>query len=107
MSVTGEKVQEAVGALQLCAGQPAGVESAIHAMRGFLDDDDSDGILLIDADNAFNRVNRAVALWNIQYICPAMKHVLINFYRSPTRIFMNGMASLNYSLKKVLPKVVL
>ena len=53
MSVTGEKVQEAVGALQLCAGQPAGVKSAIHAMRGFL----SDGILLIDADNAFNRIN--------------------------------------------------
>jgi hypothetical protein len=40
MSVTGVKVQEAVGALQLCAGQPAGVESAIHAMRGFLDDDE-------------------------------------------------------------------
>ena len=59
-------------------------------MRGFLDDDQSDGILLIDADNAFNRINRAVALWNIQYICPAMKHILINFYRSPTRIFMNG-----------------
>ena len=90
MSVTGMKVQEAVGALQLCAGQPAGVESAIHAMRGFLKDDESDGILLIDADNAFNRVNRAVALRNIQHICPAMKHVLINFYRSPTRIFMSG-----------------
>ena len=89
MSVTGEKVQEAVGAMQLCAGQPAGVESAIHAMRGFLDDDESDGILLIDADNAFNRVNRSVALRNIQTICPAMKHVLINFYRTPTRILMN------------------
>ena len=90
MAVTGEKVREAVGALQLCAGHPVGVESAIHAMRGFLNDDSSDGILLIDADNAFNRVNRAVALWNVQFTCPAMKHVLINFYRSPTRIFMNG-----------------
>jgi len=59
-------------------------------MRGFLDDDSSDGILLIDADNAFNRVNRAVALWNVQYTCPAMKHVLVNFYRSSSRIFMNG-----------------
>ena len=59
-------------------------------MRGFLDNDDSDGILLIDAENAFNRVNRAVALWNIQFICPEMKHVLTNFYRSPTRIFMNS-----------------
>ena len=90
MAVTGPKVQEAVGALQLCAGHPVGVESAIHAMRDFLVDDSSDGILLIDADNAFNRVNRAVALWNVQFTCPAMKHVLINFYRSPTRIFMNG-----------------
>jgi Reverse transcriptase (RNA-dependent DNA polymerase) len=71
-------------------GSAAGVESAIHAMRGFLASDDSDGILLIDADNAFNRVNRATALWNVQYICPALKHVLTNFYRSPTKIFMNG-----------------
>ena len=59
-------------------------------MRDFLDDDSSDGILLIDADNAFNRINRAVALWNVQYTCPAMKHVLINFYRSSSRIFMNS-----------------
>ena len=90
MVVTGEKVQEAVGALQLCAGHP--VELSLRFMRceDFSDDDDSDGILLIDADNAFNRVNRAVALWNIQFTCPEMKHVLINFYRSPTRIFMNS-----------------
>ena len=67
-----------------------GVESAIHAMRDFLDDDSSDGILLIDADNDFNRINRAVALWNVQFTCPPMKHVLINFYRSSSRIFMNS-----------------
>ena len=52
MSVSGEKVQEAVGALQLCGGQPAGIEAAIHAMRDFLASDENDGILLIDADNA-------------------------------------------------------
>ena len=90
MEVSGKQVQEAVGAVQLCAGQPVGVEAAVHSMRGFLADDSSDGTLLIDADNAFNRLNRAVALWNVQYVCPTMKHVLINFYRSATRIFMNG-----------------
>ena len=58
MHVTGEHVQEAVGALQLCAGHPLGVESAIHSMRSFFEDDHNDGILLIDADNAFNRLNR-------------------------------------------------
>jgi hypothetical protein len=76
MEVTDKKVQESVGSLQLCAGHPVGVESAIHAMRDFLDDESSDGILLIDADNAFNRINRSVALWNVQFTCPAMKHVL-------------------------------
>ena len=59
-------------------------------MRNFFDDDDNDGILLIDADNAFNRVNRATVLWNVQFTCPAMKHILINVYRSATRIFMKG-----------------
>ena len=81
MEVTGKNVQEAVGSIQLCAGHPVGVEAAIQ--RFFLDNDSSDGILL-------NRVNRAVALCNVQYICPSMRHVLIDFYRSPTRIFMNG-----------------
>ena len=100
MEVKGQKVQESVGSLQLCAGQPVGVESAIHTMRNFLDDDSSDGILLIDADNAFNRVNRKVALWNVQFTCPVMKHVLINFYRSPTRIFMKGEGALSCCLRK-------
>ena len=88
MTVTGVDVQKAVGALQLCGGQPAGVEAAVHAMKKFFDNDDSDGFLLIDADNAFNRVNRAVALWNIQFLCPSMKKVLINIQRSATRIFL-------------------
>ena len=66
----------------------AGVEAAIHAMREFLSRDDNDGILLIDADNAFNRVNRAVALWNVQYICPVMKFVLINAYRVDAHFYV-------------------
>ena len=88
MQVTKEEVQEAVGALQLCAGHPTGVEAAIHAMRNFFNNEKSDGILLIDADNAFNRINRQAALWNVQYTCPVIKHVLINTYREATRIFM-------------------
>ena len=52
LGVVGIDVQKAVGPLQLCAGQSAG--AAVHAMRNFFEDDDTDGILLIDADNAFN-----------------------------------------------------
>jgi hypothetical protein len=93
MTVTIADVQRAVGSLQLCAGHPAGVEAAIHAMRAFLESNDNDGILLIDADNAFNRVNRQAALWNTQFTCPSMKYALINMYRAPSRIFMNGNSS--------------
>ena len=78
------------GPLQLCAGHPVGVESAIHAMKKFFTDDDSDEILPINADNAFNRINRKVALWNIQHTCPALKHIIINFYRSSSQIYVNS-----------------
>ena len=50
----------------------------------------ADGVFLIDAENAFNKINRAVALWNCQFVCPSLKHGLINFYRSPARIFMTS-----------------
>ena len=94
MTVTSVDVQQAVGCLQLCGGQAAGVEAAVHAMREFFENDDTDAFLLIDADNAFNRINRGVALWNIQFICPSMKVILINFYRSATRIFLQDGAEI-------------
>ena len=97
LGVVGIDVQKAVGPLQLCAGQSAGVEAAVHAMRKFFENDDTDGILLIDADNAFNRVNRAAALWNVQYVCPSLKFALINTYRSPTRIFVSGKTFVEFS----------
>ena len=45
-------------------------------------------MFLIDAENAFNKINRVAALWNCQFICPSLKYGLINFYRSPSRIFL-------------------
>lgn len=62
-------------------------------MRTFLEREDSEGILLIDADNAFNRINRQAALWNTQFTCPSMKYALMTMYRSPSRIFMHGQGS--------------
>ena len=33
MEVTRGDIQDAAGSIQLCAGQPAGTEAVIHAMR--------------------------------------------------------------------------
>ena len=47
-------------------------------------------VLLIDPSNAFKSMGRAVALHNIQITCPRASTVLINTYRSPSRLFIAG-----------------
>ena len=47
-------------------------------------------ILLVDATNAFNCINRQVALQNIRRLCPTIATILINSYRSNTDLFMDG-----------------
>ena len=53
-------------------------------MRDVFHDDDSEGVLLIDA---FNSLNRAVALHNIQRLCPSFATILINTYRKPACLY--------------------
>ena len=54
-------IQEAAGSLQLCAGQSAGCETAIHATSLMFSHPGSKGLLLVDATNAFNSLNRRLA----------------------------------------------
>ena len=51
------EILSATAPLQTCAGLQGGVEAAIHALRTIFEDTDSHGILLVDADNAFNSLN--------------------------------------------------
>ena len=44
----------------------------------------------MDAENAFNKLNRLAALHNMQYICPPFATVLINTYRIPARLILVG-----------------
>ena len=50
----------------------------------------TDGILLIDASNAFNQMNRSIALHNIQVTFKEKLLYIINTYRSPSRLFICG-----------------
>jgi len=49
-------------------------------MREAFNDDDTEAMLLIDASNAFNSLNRVVALYNIQHLtmCTLFFTILIN-----------------------------
>ena len=81
LSVAKVDLQEAAGSLQLCAGQIAGIEAAVHAMKEAFVGEDDDAVLLVDASNAFNSLNREAALHNIQHLCPILSTILTNFYR--------------------------
>ena len=85
-----EEIKEAAGPLQVSAGHSAGAEAAIHAMSQVFDEEGTDGVLLIDATNAFNQMNRAVAMHNISITCKEVASYIINTYRSPSRLFISG-----------------
>ena len=65
VSILKKDIMHAAGVTQVFAGHRAGCEAAIHALRQVFSASDTDAVLLVDADNAFNRLNRAVALHNI------------------------------------------
>ena len=76
------------GSIQLYAGQIAGTEAAVHAVRSFFASDDCEALLLVDASNAFNALNRQVALRNILSLCPSLATVLINSYHAESDLFI-------------------
>ena len=45
---------------------------------------------MVDESNAFNSLNRQVALHNLPRPCPALARVFVNTYSSPIRLFVSG-----------------
>ena len=46
MRIVKHDIQNAVGSIQLCAGQDAGCEAAVHAMKQVFDDEDTEAMIL-------------------------------------------------------------
>ena len=83
-------LQTNAGDLQLCAGQESGCEAGIHAMQEIFQDDNTHGIIQVDANNAFNTLNRNVFLHNMKIICPEFSLFINNCYQQPSRLFVVG-----------------
>ena len=58
-------------------------------------EDDTEGMILVDATNAFNRLNRQVTLVNCEVICPTLSPILINTYRNNSWLFIDGQCMLS------------
>ena len=69
MKVARQDLQHAAGSSQLCASQIGGCKAAVHAMRNIFASASVDGVLLVDATNAFNELNRQVTFHNVEVIC--------------------------------------
>ena len=57
LSVIKPEILSSAGNIQLCAGQAGGCEAAVHAMSDIFEEEETNALLLVDADNAFNLLN--------------------------------------------------
>ena len=88
MKVVRNDVMEAVGNLQVCAGQEAGAEAAIHATSDIFQNKNCQAVLMVDAENAFNVLNRKAMLHNIARLCPSISTLVENTYNKPSRLII-------------------
>ena len=90
MSISKNEVMTSVSQYQLCAGQEAGCEAAIHSIREIFHNEETEAVLLVDAENAFNNINRKAILRNIGIVCPKLATYVNNCYHQPARLFIIG-----------------
>jgi hypothetical protein len=82
------RIQTVCGNRQLGAGFPGGCEAAVHAAQEMFDDDTVEVMVLVDAENAFNRVNRAGALDTIEEMDEHLGPLFRNFYPASTPLWL-------------------
>ena len=58
-------------------------------MHRIYDNDETEALLLVDAENAFNNLNRKAAIHNIKELCPPFHRYLSNTYQLPARMIIN------------------
>ena len=90
MSVLKKEFVSSAGSLQVCAGQEAVFEAAIHAMEKIFKEESTEAVLLVDAENVFNSINRKEFFHNISTLCPAISTFVTNCYAAPARLFVIG-----------------
>ena len=83
------------GNIQLCLGQTSRIEHAIHALRRDFEKENCEAILMIDAANAFNFLNRTIALEIFCRMCPSLHIPLPNSYQTLSPLFVDRKAILS------------
>ena len=66
------------------------MEAAVHTAKDCFEDPEIEAIIIVDAENAFNLLNREAALNNMYIVCPEVATYIMNSYRMPARLFIAG-----------------
>ena len=96
MYVIKDGIQNAAGSIQTCAGLKGGIEACIHATRDVWEEEGCEGVLMVDAENAFNTLNRKLALHNVRQLCSPFYQYLHNTYQEPAKLIVNDQKSVEY-----------
>ena len=64
----GQDIQSAAGPIQTCAGHEAGCEAVVHAMKEMQALDETEALLLVDAENSFNIIERQLCIISGLYV---------------------------------------
>ena len=87
-------IREVYGTLQVWAGCEGGCEAAVYYVCRLFFDPESQAVLLVDASNTFNSINRQATLHNILQLCPSHAQILINTYQHPVCLIFLGSSGL-------------
>ena len=87
--VTREDVEDICGSDQLCACTQCALEGAIHAANNLFNENEW-GLLLVDARNAFNSLNRSSLLWNVRVLWPRASRFIYNTYKGHSPLIIKG-----------------
>ena len=90
LSVIKPDILDVKGCQQLCAGQKSSCEAIVHCVRELYDSEEVEGVLCVDATNAYNSLNRELALCNILHLCPSFGRLMTNTYRFDCSLFIDG-----------------
>ena len=74
---------------QLCLVQKSGIDYAIHMLRDQYNKTSADAVLLLDAENASNLLNRKLALKNTKNAYPSFLTAIKTSYSNPSKRFVN------------------
>ena len=90
-----EDIYLRAGPFPTATGIQTGAEAAIHSMQRIFEYDWTDAVILVDTRNAFNSLNCQALLHNIRVICPHIRNILVNTYRSPARLIILGTSEIH------------